>query len=311
MKFGQIAGLETPISRLVMGSMVCTTDNMALTRELLDAYVASGGNCIDSAHVYGGGKSEQAVGQWMQERGNRDTIVLLDKGAHPYWTEPRVDPENIGKDIVESLERVQTHYIDLYLLHRDNPEVPVGPIVECLNAHKAAGRIRAFGGSNWTTARIAEANAYAGAHGLTPFAASSPNLSLATVNEVMWRGCISASAADRSWYEAHQFPLFSWSSQASGFFAGIFSPDDPDEAHKDSTRVYYNEDNWERLRRAKELGERKGATSHQVALAWVLHQPFPVFPLIGPRSVKELEDSLPALEIALTAEELRWLNLEA
>lgn len=310
MIYGQIKGLDTPISRLVMGSMVCTTDNMDLTRELLDAFVAAGGNCIDSAHVYGGGKSERAVGQWMQERGNREQIVLVDKGAHPYWQEPRVDPENVGKDIAESLERVQTDYIDLYLLHRDNPDVPVGPIVECLNEHKAAGRIRAFGGSNWTTARLEAANAFATQIGLTPFAASSPNLSLATVNEVMWRGCLSTSAADRAWYEQHQFPLFSWSSQASGFFAGIFSPDDPEDAHKDITRVYYNEGNWKRLRRARELGEKKGATSHQIALAWVLNQPFPVFALIGPRTVKELNDSLPGLEIALTEEERRWLNLE-
>jgi len=291
-----------------MGSMVCTTDNMDLTRELLDAYVAAGGNCIDTAHVYGGGKSERAVGLWMQDCGNREKILLLDKGAHPYWTEPRVDPENIGKDISESLERLQTSWIDLYLLHRDNPDVPVGPIVECLNAHKEAGRIRAFGGSNWTTERLEQANAYAREHGLSPFAASSPNLSLATVNEPMWGGCVSVSAEDRAWYARSQMPLFSWSSQAGGFFAGIFSREDL--SHNDAVRVYYNEGNWERLRRARELGEKKGATSHQIALAWVLCQPFPVFALIGPRKVSELEESLPALEIALTGEEIRWLNLE-
>src|SRR6185369_14290812 len=99
----------------VMGSMVCTTDNLEQTVELLDAWVAAGGNCIDSAHCYGGGKSERALGAWFQERGNRETIVLIDKGAHPYWTEPRVNPEGITQDISESLERLQSHYIDLYL----------------------------------------------------------------------------------------------------------------------------------------------------------------------------------------------------
>ena len=112
-------------------------------------------------------KSERAIGEWLQARGNRDRIVLLDKGAHPYWTQPRVDPENISKDIAESLERLQTDYIDLYLLHRDDPGVPVRPIVECLNEHRAAGRIRAFGGSNWTTTRLEQANSYADEHGLT------------------------------------------------------------------------------------------------------------------------------------------------
>lgn len=308
MLYGRVAGLENEVSRLVMGSMVCSTEDMELTCALLDGFVAEGGNCIDTAHIYGGGRSERALGKWMRERGNRDRIVVLGKGAHPRGAELRVHAQGIGEDLTESLERLQTDYIDLYLLHRDNTEVPVGPIVECLHGHKEACRIRAYGGSNWTTARLEEANAYAAAHGLTPFAASSPNLSLAAVNEPMWAGCLSVSAEDRAWYARHRLPLFAWSSQASGFFADRFSPDDL--SHKDVVRVYYSEGNWERLRRAKELASAKGATPHQIALAWVLNQPFPVFPLIGPRSVGEMEASLPALEITLTGEELRWLNLE-
>lgn len=309
MKYGQIAGLEMPVSRLVMGSMVCTTDDMPLTRELLDAYVAAGGNCLDTAHVYGGGKSERAIGQWMAERGNRDKIIVLDKGAHPYWTEPRVNPECIRQDITESLERLQTDTIDLYLLHRDDPNVPVGPIVECLNAEKEAGRIRAFGGSNWTPQRLEAANAYARSHGLTPFAASSPHLSLAAINEAMWSGCLALDAEGRAWHEATQFPLFPWSAQANGFFTGRFAPDDI--SNKDVARVYYNEGNWERLRRARELAAKKHVTANQIALAYVLNQPFPVFALIGPRSTAELMDSLPAMNITLTQEERRWLNLES
>lgn len=308
MKYAHVPGIDGQVSRLVMGTMVCTTDDMELTAALLDAYVEAGGNCLDTAHVYNGGKSEQAVGQWMRMRNNRDRILLLDKGAHPYWTEPRVDPANIAQDLGESLERLQTDRIDIYLLHRDNPAAPVGPIVECLNRHKEQGRIRAFGGSNWTTARLEEANAYAAAHGLAPFTVSSPNLSLATVNEPMWGGCLSATPEDREWYARHNLPLFAWSSQASGFFAGIYRPDDL--SNKDIVRVYYNEGNWERLRRANDLAEKKAATSHQIALAWVLNQPFPVFPLIGPRGVSELQDSLPALDITLTPEEMKWLNLE-
>ncbi len=309
MKYGNVPGLDIPVSRIVMGTMVCSTDNMDLTCELLDAFVDAGGNCLDTAHVYGGGKSEPAIGQWLKLRGNRERVVVLDKGAHPYWTEPRVDPENITRDLLESLDRLQTGTIDIYLLHRDNPGVPAGPIVDCLNGHKEAGRIRAFGGSNWSTARLEMANTYAENHGLTPFAVSSPNLSLATVNEPMWGGCVSTSAEDRDWYARYRLPLFAWSSQASGFFAGLFTPNDA--SNKDIARVYYNEGNWERLRRARELAALKGVTAHQIALAWVLSQPFPVFPLIGPRTVRELADSLPALDIALAEDEARWLNLES
>src|SRR5947209_17905962 len=104
-------------------------------------------------------------------------------------------------------------------------------------------------------------------------------------------------------------PLFAWSSQAGGFFTGRYTPDNLE--NEDMVRVYYNEGNWERLRRATELGRKKGGfTANQVALAWVLHQPFPVFALIGPHSVEELNSSVSALELELTPDEVRWLNLE-
>jgi aryl-alcohol dehydrogenase-like predicted oxidoreductase len=153
-------------------------------------------------------------------------------------------------------------------------------------------------------------NAYAAAHGLQGFAASSPNLSLAVQNEVIWEGCVVATDAEsRAWYQRTQMPLFSWSSQARGFFTGRFAPDYLEE--ETMVRVYYSDDNWERLRRATELGRRKGNfTANQVALAWALHQPFPTYALIGPANAEELRSSVTALDLELTAEEVRWLNLE-
>jgi aryl-alcohol dehydrogenase-like predicted oxidoreductase len=104
-------------------------------------------------------------------------------------------------------------------------------------------------------------------------------------------------------------PLFAWSSQARGFFSGAFTPESQNELMQ---RVYFSEDNWERLRRARELGEiRGGYSAIQVALAWVLHQPFPTFPLVGPANVAELNSCVQALELELTPEESAWLNLEA
>jgi aryl-alcohol dehydrogenase-like predicted oxidoreductase len=242
----------------------------------------------------------------MQERGNRKELIIIDKGAHPHGDGvPRVHPQAIDSDIGENLERLQSDYIDLYLLHRDDPDYPVGPIVECLNAHCAAGRIRAFGGSNWTTQRIQEANDYAAAHGLKGFVASSPNFSLAVMKEPIWGGCISLDAEGYAWHAKNQFPLFPWSSQARGFFTGRYAPDD---ANAEMERVYYNDANWERYRRAEELGKRKGASANQIALAYVLHHPFPVFPLVGPCTVAELHDTLGALSISLTAAEVRWLS---
>jgi len=143
---------------------------MPYVHELLDHSISVGGNCLGTARVYG---TEPAIGQWLTDHGRREEIVLIAKGVHHDQHGPRVHPQGIAEALTTSLGLLQTDYIDLYLLHRDDPTYPVGPIVEALNAHREAGRIRAFGGSNWTAARLQEANDYAREHGLTPFAAST------------------------------------------------------------------------------------------------------------------------------------------
>lgn len=306
MRRSSIEGIDLPITQLVIGSMVCTTDDIDATCALMDAYIEAGGNCIDTAHIYAGGKSEQALGEWIRRRNNRSEIVILDKGAHHDHTGPRVDPVNIAKDLNESLERLGQETIDLYLLHRDNPQVPVDEIVDSLDAHRHAGRIRAYGGSNWTTDRIEAANVYASSHGKHPFVASSPHFSLAVSSGPMWAGCVSVSDADRVWYQAKQFPMFPWSSQAAGFFTGRYSPDVHTNA--DVERTFYSAENWARLRRAQSLAERKGCTANNIALAYVMHQPFPIFPLIGPSNVEELQSSLPATQVALSEEDMLFLE---
>jgi 1-deoxyxylulose-5-phosphate synthase len=309
MKYHPFPALGRDLSRLVLGSMVFSLEALDLSFELLDTWLALGGNIVDTAHVYSSGNSERAIGRWFQERGRREELVLLSKGAHHNADRRRVTPEDITCDLRDSLARLKIETIDLYLLHRDDPDVPVGPIVEALNEHRRAGRIRAFGGSNWSPQRLEAANAYAAAHGLEGFSASSPNLSLAVQNEPVWADCLSASdPPSRAWYTRTQMPLFAWSSQAGGFFTGLYSPDNFE--NENMTRVYYSEGNWERLRRATELGKQRGFTANQVALAWVLHQAFPVFALIGPHTVEELKSSVAALDLELTPDEVRWLNLE-
>jgi aryl-alcohol dehydrogenase-like predicted oxidoreductase len=309
MKYLHFPALNRDLSRLVLGSMVFSLEAIDLTFELMETWLELGGNIVDSAHVYSGGNSERAIGRWLQERGRRDDLVILTKGAHHNADRRRVTPEDITCDIRDSLARLKTDHIDLYLLHRDDPDVPVGPIVEALNEHRRAGRIRAFGGSNWSPERLDQANAYAESHGLQGFSASSPNLSLAVQQDVIWDGCLSVSdPSTRAWYERTRMPLFAWSSQARGFFTGRYSPDDLED--ETMVRVYYNDANWERYRRATELGKQRGFTANQVALAWVLHQPFPTYALIGPATVEELRSSVAALDLELAAEEVRWLNLE-
>jgi 1-deoxyxylulose-5-phosphate synthase len=312
MKYATIPGLDRPASRVVLGSMALTPQQQDLSDALLDGFLSRGGNLIDSAHIYRGGGSERAIGSWLQRRKQREAVLLLTKGAHHASDgRKRVSPEEIAFDLGQSLERLQTPYVDLYLLHRDDPAVPVGEIVETLAYHLRQRRVRAYGGSNWTHQRLQEANEQAQARGLTPFAASSPNLSLAVPKEPMWADCVSVSGDEAAldWYRRQELPLLSWSSQAGGFFSGRFRPDAPDDPNM--VRVYYSDANWERYRRAEQLGAELGLSPIQVALAWVLCQPgLRTFALIGPRTLEELQSSLDAAEVELTPRQVAWLSLQ-
>ncbi len=303
MKYGHIAGIDKPISRLVLG-----VDNQTAwphASVMFDDFFEQGGNCFDSAYIYAEGQCEKLLGSWIKNRAIREHIVLLDKGAHT----PHCNPEAIDRQLRESLERLQTDYVDIYMLHRDNPAIPVGEFISALNEHKRAGRLRVFGASNWSIERIQQANDWAAAHGLAGFSAISNNFSLARMVEPVWTGCVAASdAQSRSWLEQTQMPIMPWSSQARGFFTGRARPDDFSDA--ELVRCWYSEDNFRRLERVNELAQRRNVLPISIALAYVLSQPFPTFPLIGPRQLSETRTSLPALTIELTPTEVRWLNLE-
>ncbi|MFB9330143.1 aldo/keto reductase [Paenibacillus aurantiacus] len=307
MKKIELAGLKQGVSQLIMGSDYFAPEVYDLVRTNLDAFVGIGGNTIDTAYIYCGGKSEQAIGMWLEERGNRDAINVWTKGAHPNAQGPRVSRDAIREELGISLERLRTDYVDLYALHRDDLNVPVGSILEWLNELVEEGRILTFGASNWTTDRLAEAARYAEEHGLRGFSFSSPNLSLAKAQEPYWHDCVSIDGPSLAWHEQSELPLFSWSAQARGFFTGRFTPEDRSDA--DLVRVFYNDDNWERYRRAEQLGQEKGVATIQIALAYVLNQRFPSAAIIGPRNEAELRSCREAADLTLTPSEIEWLDL--
>jgi 1-deoxyxylulose-5-phosphate synthase len=313
MKYGRLPGIAKDVSRIVQGGMMLNTKNEDKGFALLDAVFEVGCNTVDMAHVYGNGDCERVLGNWIVQRGLRDRIVILDKGAHHDGRGRRVTPNDIAADLGDSLERLQTDYIDLYMLHRDDETVPVGPIVEALNEHRDAGRIRAFGGSNWTAARLREANEYAENRGLTPLVASSPQFSLAEQLEEPWENCVTitgeANEADRDWYRTSRLPLFCWSSLAGGWFSGKMKRESGGKKKSLCMRCYGSEENWQRAERAQELGQERGLSMAQVALAYVLNQDFDVFPLVASYSREECEANAAALDVALSVEEMAWLDL--
>lgn len=319
MQYGTIPGLSKPVARLVQGTVMLSSQRLDESFALLDAVFAQGGTTFDTAHGYGGGDCERVLGRWVRERGLREQVVIIGKGAHHNQDRQRVTPFDITADLHDSLARQKTDYIDLYLLHRDDPSVPVGPIVEVLNEHKAAGKILAFGGSNWSVERFQAANAYAAAHGLEGFAASSPNFSLAVQAKEPWPNCISisgpAATAQRDWYAEQQTPLFTWSSLAGGFFSGRFTranlADFSTYLDKLAVEVYCNEENFQRLDRVAALAEAKGMTIPQIATAYVMSVPLNIFALVGCNTGDEFRDNVAAATLKLTPGEIAWLELRA
>lgn len=317
MEYGRIAGVDRPVARVVQGTAMISLRDLEGGFSLLDAVVGQGGTTFDTAESYQDGESEQVLGRWVQERRLQDQVVIIDKGAHPRDGRNRVTPQDIRADVDSSLRRLGVDRIDLYLLHRDDPSVSVGPVVESLHALRAAGKIGAYGGSNWSAARIAEANRYADAHGLTPFVASSPNYSLAVPVELPWEGCISisgpAAAGERAWYAERGMAVLSWSSLAGGFFSGRVRRDNMHLLTEHQARLcvetYGVESNFRRLDRAEVLAHEKRVTVPQVALAYVLAGPLDTFAITGASSGLRFGENVGALAVDLSEQELAWLDL--
>jgi aryl-alcohol dehydrogenase-like predicted oxidoreductase len=321
MRYTEIPGVNKPVARLIQGGTMIGSDlDEAESCSLLDQVYELGCNTIDTAHVYSGGESERVIGKWMQARGLREKVVIITKGAAHSQDRRRLTPFDIASDLHDSRARLKTDYIDLYLLHRDDPDMPFEPIIEALNEHLRAGRIHAFGASNWLHERIEAANAYARANGLEPFLASSPQFSLADSQAEPWPLCISisgsAGAVARAWYEETQMPLLIWSPLASGFFSGRFRRDNLNqfgEREWDDVvlRTYANEANFQRLDRASILAAEKGLSPAQVALAYVMNQPMNIFAVIGPHSAEKFKANIEASNFEMTTQEMAWLDLRS
>ncbi len=328
-----IQGLKKPISRLAQGTAFFTRGKTGELFTLLDAFMAGGGTLIDSGRNYG--DSETVLGLWMDARGSRERVTLITKCAHGEGVIPQEGYANLVRDeLTTSLRELKTDHVDIFFVHRDNQEMPVWDILGPLNEEVAKGRVRVLGASNWEYRRLTEANDFAHKRGLKGFAVVSNHITLAMPAAAFYPGLISTDRQGEQWHQATGIPLVPWSSQARGFYTGIYTRamrDNPERfLPADETvrqvnawgvsenafarrmlTLYGTDENLERLARAQTLGAEKGGyTAVEVALAWLLHKPFPLVPVVGPRTPVELASCLKAASLVLTETELRWLNLE-
>jgi aryl-alcohol dehydrogenase-like predicted oxidoreductase len=256
---------------------------------LLDRYVDAGGWALDVANVYQDGEASREVGRWLA-RGTRPELYA--KGCHP----PNCRPDQVTAEVDRSRTLLDTEFLDVFILHRDDLSFPVSAWAEALLAEVAAGRIGAFGVSNWTVERARELRAHLddiGADGLSAF---SNHFSLARMVSPPWPGCLALSEDDLRAVGELGMKVLAWSSLARGFFAGNDAPE------------WDSPENRARRDRAELLAARHGCSATAMALAYVLHQRDHVLPVVGTRSQAHLDEALGAEAIELSPEDVAWLE---
>ena len=315
---GTIPGVCMPVSRIFFGTAIKPMLAGQEAGELLDAALECGIDAFDCARGYG--QAERALGRWIGRRGNRDQVVVLTKcGNVGLMGRVRVNRSVIEKELAKSLSELDTDYVDIYLLHRDDPKTPVGELIETLNEKKAQGLIRCFGVSNWTHERIQEANAYASAHGLEGFSVSSPNFGLARQMHDPWGGaCVTISgpenASARAWYADSGMPVIAYSSLGRGFFSGRFRSFDYDGARKvldgPAQKGYLCEENMRRLERAERLAERDGCSVSDIAIRYIFGSGMNLFAIMSSTSPARIEGNVAAAEKPLSSEDIAFLEAD-
>jgi aryl-alcohol dehydrogenase-like predicted oxidoreductase len=315
MLYLDIPNTDLKVSALCLGAGPFGTDvPRDVAFAMMDRFYEAGGNMLDTARVYavwlpnGANVSERTLGEWINHNGLRDQVYISTKGAHPDLSTmhiSRMSPQDISHDISQSLHYLQTDRIDLYWLHRDAIEVPVSEIIDALNTHVRAGQIRYLGCSNWTAARIREANDYAQKHNLAGFVGNQPLWSLAKPNPeaINDKTLVLMGDADIAFHRETGFMAMPYTSQAKGYFTKL-----AEGGLKDNVkRQYDSATNQERYRRATELAKRYDVSITTISLSYLMSQPFPTVPIVGPKTMAQLEDCLADVYLRLTLDEVAYL----
>lgn len=278
---------------------------------VLDAFVDAGFNLVDTADIYSnwvpghaGGESETVIGRWLRAGGRRDRVVLATKLGKPMG-EGRTGLSRrwMRQAVEDSLRRLQTDRIDLYQSHDDDPATPLEETMAAFGELVKEGKVRAIGASNFTAARLAEANAVAARLGVPRYEALQPLYNL----------------VERPAYEAELQPLcvregigvINFFGLARGFLTGKYrsEADLAKSPRGGGVKQYLNERGRRVLAALDTVAARHGATPAQVALAWQMAQPGITAPIASATSVAQLQELLGAARLVLSAEDLQALAI--
>ena len=306
--------LNAAVICLGTGGLGSVTDRETSFR-MLDAYLDAGGNFIDTAKVYADwlpgerSISEKTIGAWVNARGNRSKVILATKGAHPDLSSmsvPRLSAGEIVSDLDASLKHLGTDTIDLYWLHRDDPERPVEDILGTLAQQTKAGKVRYFGASNWKVERLKAAQNWAYQNQVSGFVASQIfwNIGLPDPERIGDKTIAYMDAATWRYHVDKGLAVLAYTSQANGYFTRRAAGEAVSETLR---QVYHQVENEARLECIRALSGQTGLSASQIGLAYLTCQPFPAFPIIGSRTQEQLEDSLTAADVTLTPGQVSYL----
>jgi aryl-alcohol dehydrogenase-like predicted oxidoreductase len=314
MKYVNLGATGLKVSRLCLGTMsygssrwrdwvLDEPDSRPFFRKALEAGI----NFFDTADIYSEGASEEVTGRALKEMARRDELVIATKVYNPMGSAPNsrgLSRKHIMEAVEASLRRLGTDYIDLYQIHRWDDSTPIAETLAALHDLVHAGKVRYIGASSMYAWQFSEALYLADLHGWTRFVSMQNHYNLIYREE-----------------EREMIPLcrdqgiavIPWSPLARGFLAGTRTKDKKGETLRSRSddfahRMYYSEDDFRVLERTRELAARKGRSSAQIALAWMLHKPGVTSPIVGATRLSHLEEAIAALEIGLEPEEVSFLE---
>lgn len=302
------------VSELCLGTMQFGwTADEPTSFAVLDRYVESGGNFIDTADIYTtwsdlsyGGKTEEIIGRWLKARKNRDDLVIATKVRGEMWKGPNgegLSRQHIMRAVEDSLRRLQIEAIDLYQCHWADMDTPIEETLRVLDDLVRQGKVRYIGASNYPAWRLMEAIACSEQNGLARFECYQPEYSLM----VRWKFEPEAMKVCKH----YGLGVIPYSPLAGGFLSGKYTKAgvNGDSVRKEGIlKNYGNERGWAVIEALEEIGSANGKSVAATALAWMLSNPVITAPILGANSVVQLNQSLDAAEYRLTPEESARLN---
>jgi aryl-alcohol dehydrogenase-like predicted oxidoreductase len=326
MNYRKVGSSGLRVYPLALGTMQFGwTADEATSWTIMDAFVAAGGNLIDTADIYTnwaadrsnpGGISEEIIGRWMKSRGNRDQVVVATKVRGPMGVAGEEgrrsvhQREGLSRGWImqaaeDSLRRLQVDHIDLYQVHFIDSEVPIEETLGALTDLVRRGYVRYIGCSNFSAWRLMQALWASDKHGLEKFVSIQPQYSLTQPTRAVFEREVARVC------ETYGIGIIPYSPLAGGFLTGKYQQGQP---QPDSVRAQgisntlYNEQNWKIMDLIRQVAANHGANPAQVALAWLLSRPMMAAPIVGANSVAQLEQTLPAAHLTLTTDELAALD---